>query len=82
MFTACRISDAKILGHDNETKKNGANWLSWQPEKAGSRLVEIPILPPLQRALNARKIIGATYLLTDHGKPFQTLQGLGRRLKV
>ena len=81
MFTACRISDGIILGRENEKTINGTPWLSWQPDKAGSKIVEIPVLPPLQRALAARKVIGTTFILTDQGKPYTTDQGMGRKLK-
>ena len=80
MFTACRIGDAVILGREHEERRNGLTWLVWQPGKKGSRRVELPILPPLQRALDARKVVGSTYLLTDAGRPYQSTEGLRNRL--
>lgn len=81
MFTACRISDAVLLGRANEVKKNGVLWLEWQPVKKGSKFVQIPMLEPLQVALNSRTVIGSQYLLTAHGKPFRSPEGLRNRLK-
>lgn len=82
MFTACRISDAVILGRDHETRRHGQLWLSWQPVKRGSRRVELPVLPPLQAALNNRKIIGPTYILTGHGKPYASPEGLRNKMQA
>lgn len=79
MFTACRIGDAVILGRAHEERHAGALWLAWQPGKKGSRHVRIPVLPPLERALKARKVIGPTYLITGHGKPFASPEALRNR---
>tara|TARA_R110002020_G_scaffold474099_3_gene704536 strand:+ start:6629 stop:7738 length:1110 start_codon:yes stop_codon:yes gene_type:complete len=81
MFTACRISDAVQLGRAHEERRGGQLWLKWQPAKKGSRIVEIPVLPPLQAALTARSIIGATYLLTSHGKPYLSPEGLRNNMQ-
>ena len=81
MMTACRIGDAYHLGRAHEEQHNGTTWLAWQPAKAGSRLVRIPILAPLDRAIHAQKIVGATYLLTEHGKPFASPEALRNRFK-
>jgi integrase len=81
MFTACRISDACWLGRDNEVTRGGTVWLSWQPRKKGSSPVDLPILPPLLRAIRAQKIVGRAYLLTDHGKPFASPEALRNRFK-
>lgn len=70
MFTACRISDAVRLGRGHEMQRKGVLWLDFQPVKKGSKRVRIPVLPPLHKATRASNIVGATYLLNDHGKPF------------
>lgn len=80
MFTACRIGDAHKLGREHEERRDGKLWLVWQPGKRGSRKVEIPVLPPLQAALNARTVIGPAYLLTSHGKPFKSPEGLRNKM--
>ena len=79
MFTACRIGDACILGRVHEVREAGALWLSWQPGKKGSSPVKIPVAPPLERAIRAQKIVGPTYLLTAHGKPFASPEALRNR---
>lgn len=70
MFTACRIEDVVRFGRGNEVTIDGVRSLHWQPAKKGSRPVTVPILPPLERALRAQKVIGPTYLLRHDGKPF------------
>lgn len=75
-FTACRIGDAYRIGRGNEVRHGGALWLEWQPAKRGSSPVSIPVMPPLERAIRAQTVIGATYLLTGHGKPFASPEGL------
>ena len=81
MFTACRIGDAYRLGRANEVKRGGVTWLEWQPRKRGSSFVQIPMLAPLQKALRQQTVIGEAYLLTGHGKPFTSAEGLRNRLK-
>lgn len=81
MFTACRIGDAYRLGREHEVRQNGALRLAWQPAKAGSRPVNIPILPPLDRAIRAQTVIGQTYLLTQAGKPFASPEALRNRFQ-
>lgn len=80
MFTACRIGDAIQLGRKHEIKRNGQIWLSWQPAKKGSKPVEIPLLPPLEKAIRAQKVIGETYLLTESGSPYSSPEGLRNRM--
>jgi len=77
MFTACRIGDAAVLGRAHERRDGAVTWLEWQPEKKGSTPVSVPILPPLADAIAAQKVVGPTYLLTAHGKPFASKNALG-----
>ncbi|WP_305970252.1 MULTISPECIES: tyrosine recombinase XerC [unclassified Mameliella] len=81
MFTACRIGDAHWIGRDQEERHGGALWLAWQPSKKGSRFVRIPVLPPLERAIRAQTVVGPTYLMTQHGKPFASPEALRNRMK-
>lgn len=81
MFTACRISDAVLLGRGHEFMRNGVPWLGWQPTKLGSAFVRIPILPPLYKATRAAKVQGPTYLLTEYGRPFKSPEGLRNRFR-
>ncbi|QRZ14187.1 tyrosine-type recombinase/integrase [Paracoccus methylovorus] len=79
MFTACRIGDVVNLGRKNEVKRDGAVWLDWQPEKKGSTRVQIPILPPLLKAIRAQSVVGPTYLLTEQGQPFSSKNSFGNK---
>jgi integrase len=80
-FTACRIDDARRLGRGHERVRAGRVWLEWQPGKKGSAPVEIPMLPPLYKATRAQKVVGETYLLTQHGRPFASPKALGNRVR-
>ncbi|EDM71087.1 Possible integrase/recombinase [Roseobacter sp. AzwK-3b] len=77
MFTACRISDVVILGRQHEIERGGITYLDWQPAKKGSARVTVPILPPLADAIAAQKVVGSTYLLNGHGKPFASAAAFG-----
>lgn len=81
MFTACRIGDACRLGRHNETTVQGIKRLRWEPEKKGSALVDIPILPPLERAISSMTVCGPTYLLTEHGRPFRSKNAFGNKFR-
>jgi integrase len=81
MFTACRISDAVVLGRKNEFVRDGVRGLGWQPAKRGSAYVEIPMLAPLHRATRAAPVVGPTYLMTGAGRPFKSPEGLRNRFK-
>lgn len=81
-FTACRIGDAVWLGRDQEVMRNGQTWLEWQPRKKGSAFVSIPILPPLLTATRAAKVVGPTYLLTEKGKPYNSMEALRRMVQI
>lgn len=80
MFTACRIGDCVKLGRDHEVQRDGMAWLEWQPGKKGSAPVSLPMLPPLLEATRAAKVVGQTYLLTEHGRPFKSPEGLRNRI--
>jgi integrase len=81
MFTACRISDAISLGRANEFERSGIRGLRWQPKKKGSAFVEVPMLPPLYKATRAMAIQGKSYILTAHGEPFKSPEGLRNRFR-
>jgi integrase len=81
MFTACRISDAVWLGRGQEKIVNGQTWLSWQPRKKGSKYVELPMLAPLLTATRAQTVVGPTFILNDHGKPFASPEALRNKFK-
>lgn len=80
-FTACRIGDAIWLGRGQEVTINGQLCLSWQPAKKGSAPVTIPILPPLYTATRAMTLVGPTYLLSEKGQPFASVEALRVRVQ-
>ena len=81
VFTACRVSDVYRLGRRHESVTDGQTWLTWQPAKAGSKPVSLPVLPPLWAATRAQSVIGPTYLLTQHGQPFASAAAFGNRFR-
>lgn len=81
MFTACRISDAVILGRGNEFERSSIRGPGWQPKKKGSAFVEIPMLAPLYKATRAATVQGPAYLLTEHGIPFKSPDALGQKFR-
>ena len=82
MFTACRISDIILLGRSNEKIINGVRHISWQPVKKGSAPVIVPILPPLERAIASMAVVGSTYLLNQHGRPYASSSAFGNKFRT
>lgn len=80
-FTACRIGDAIWLGRGQEITNGGQTYLAWQPRKKGSAPVTIPMLPPLYNATRAMQLIGPTYLLSEKGQPFSSVEALRVRVQ-
>lgn len=80
-FTACRIGDAIWLGRAQEINIGGVTCLDWQPRKRGSARVTIPMLPPLYTATRAMTLVGPTYLLSEKGKPFASVEALRVRVQ-
>jgi integrase len=79
LFTSSRVSDAQQLGHRHV--KDG--WLHFRQKKNQDRKpidVEIPILPPLRRILDASELGSWHFLETEFGKPF-TVKGLGNKMR-
>ncbi|MCJ8139489.1 site-specific integrase [Falsirhodobacter halotolerans] len=81
MMTGCRIGDARILGRGHEVQRDGITWLEWQPGKKGSAPVTLPMAPPLQRAVRNMVVQGETYLLSERGRPFGTVESLRQRVR-
>ena len=80
LYTTQRRSDVVRLGH--KMANNG--WLKFTQTKNARRRpisLEIPILPELQRIINATTPLGKdTYLVTAFGKPF-SVAGIGNRFR-
>lgn len=81
MFTACRISEVVHLGRANEIQRRGITWLDFQPLKRGAKRVRVPMLPPLLTATRSITVIGPTYLLTEHGKPFASSNSFDNKFR-
>lgn len=81
MFTACRISDARILGRPHEVARDGVIFLDWQPGKKGSAFVSVPIFPQLLQELRAARVEGPCYILSQHGRPYRTTASLHERVR-
>lgn len=82
MFTACRVSDAILLGRGHEFDHMGSRWIGWTPVKKNASPVELPIAPPLMAALRAQSVIGPTYLLNSKGTPWSSTDSFRIRFKT
>lgn len=79
-FTACRIGDARLLGRNNEVRREGITYLEWHPEKRGASFVSIPMMPQLVKAIkNVRVVHPNNYLVTSHGKPFSSADAMSQK---
>jgi integrase len=80
LYTTQRRSDVVHLGH----KMVNHGWLKFTQAKNARRkpvTLEIPILPELQRTIDATTPLGKdTYLVTEFGKPFSA-DGFGNRFR-
>lgn len=75
MFTCVRRSDVVLLGKQHVRQ----GWLKFTAQKGRNRTpvtVEIPVVPPLQRALEIGPCGDLTFLVTEQGRPF-TAAGFG-----
>lgn len=79
LFTGARRSDAVTFGR--QMVRQG--WLHWTEAKGAAKLRKeraIPILPNLQRSLDACPSGHLSWLVTSFGKPF-TANGFGNRFR-
>lgn len=79
LFTGIRRSDAARLGRQHV--RDG--WFKFRQFKGRNRHpvdIEIPILPELQRVIDASPTGDLTFLTTAFGRPF-TIDGLGMRMR-
>lgn len=81
MFTACRISDVVWLGFEQQRMIDGIKALAWQPRKKGSSFVTIPILKPLQNAIDCLNRKEGVYLLRQDGKPYSSPDAFGQHFR-
>lgn len=73
MYTGVRRSDVVLLGRQHVRE----GWLKFTAHK-NRVVVEIPILPELQRIIDASPVGDLTFLVNDYGRPF-TVAGFGNR---
>ena len=79
MYTGSRRSDAVRLGRQHAPD----GWFRFKQHKNRNRHpieVEIPILPELQRIIDASPTGDLTYLVTEFGRPF-SIAGFGNKFR-
>lgn len=79
--TGARRDDLCRLGRGHERKAGGVTLLEWQPRKKGSKFVSITMLPQLFEETRNATVIGETYILNAHGRPFKNGDTLGMRVQ-
>lgn len=84
LYAAVRISDAAVLGRQNERLVDGLTRLVFTEEKNKQKkpkLRDILMLPALRAEIDASPSGHMTYLVTEHGAPY-SVKGLGNRFKA
>lgn len=81
LFSTARIGDLAKLGRCHEIQRAGVTWLEWQPGKKGSAFVSLPLAPQVIEEARAQTVIGASYILNAHGRPFRSSAALGMRVQ-
>lgn len=83
LYTGARRSDIVTFGRQMVRTEDGRRWLHFTPAKGRGRHAKpqaIPILPALERVIEATPSGHMTFLVTDFGKPF-TAAGFGNRFR-
>ncbi len=75
MYTGVRRSDVVLLGRQHVR----GGWLKFSMVKTKG-MVEVPVLPELQRVIEASPTGDLTFLVTDYGRPF-TAAGFGGKFR-
>jgi integrase len=75
MYTGVRRSDVVLLGRQHVR----AGWLKFTTRKTRVT-IEVPVLPELQRIVDASPCGDMTFLVTDYGRPF-TANGFGGKFR-
>lgn len=79
LFTGLRLQELAIMGRQHV--RDG--WLTIRPGKtkrSSGVVVQIPMLPELQKALDQQPAKQMTFLVTECGKPF-SVNGLGNKMR-
>jgi integrase len=75
MYTGVRRSDVVLLGRQHVR----SGWLKFSTRKTDV-VVEVPVLPELQRIIDASPCGDLTFLVTDYGRPF-SVEGFGNKFR-
>lgn len=78
---AGRIGDTHTMGPRNISLLEDQAYLSWQPQKKGSKPVKVPIMPELAEELDTAPVNPDAFLATKHGAPFASSGGLDNRVR-
>jgi hypothetical protein len=78
---AGRIGDTHTVGPRNITLKAEQAYIGWQPQKAGSKFVKVPVMPELAAELGASPVHKEAFLTTKYGEPFASSGGLDNRVR-
>ncbi|MBX4944598.1 tyrosine-type recombinase/integrase [Rhizobium binae] len=79
LYTGLRLDNLAVLGRQHI--RDGV--LTMRPgktKKSSGVVVEIPVLPELQRTIDESQTGNLTFLITEFGKPFTT-NGLGNKMR-
>ncbi|MGQ3486877.1 tyrosine-type recombinase/integrase [Roseovarius pacificus] len=84
LYTGQRRSDLVAFGPGNvQVDGEGVRWLVFTQHKGRNRhpvRLEIPMIPELERIIDATEAVGETFLLNGYGRPF-TSAGFGNRFR-
>lgn len=76
LYTGARRSDAPRLGKQH-VRSGAISWTAWKNRKRFPTVIDIPVLQPLQTAIDAADAtLRMVFLITSFGKPF-TIAGFG-----
>lgn len=76
LYTGARRSDAPRLGKQH-VRAGAIAWTAWKNRKRFPTVIDIPVLQPLQAAIDATDAASRlVFLVTSHGKPF-SIAGFG-----
>ncbi len=78
--TAGRIGDTHQLGPQNIKLRNGRAYIGWQPEKKGSKYVEVPMMLELVEELDVGEWHADAFLFSTKGSRFASKKSLGNRI--
>ncbi len=78
---AARTDDTHRTGPKNKVDEDGRSFLYWQPGKAGSKPVKVPVMTALDEELANADPEASAFLLTEYGRPFASANSLANRIR-